>query len=168
MDMNGLIAALLRDFAAIQISKQKAWGYKRAAAAILTLEQPIEALLQPDGTLRIRLSVADSHYREHLIPAATILRLFADCSTEIGLRENGGREGLLAAYEGATFLHTCRVGDYLEIRATMLSRGNRSRRVGLAAFRHVRAPSQEGGVSTVCDPPELVAHAILVSVRPKS
>ncbi len=28
------------------------WGYKRAAAAILSLEEPIESLLQPDGTLR--------------------------------------------------------------------------------------------------------------------
>jgi len=52
MDMNGLIAALLRDFAAIQKSKQRMWGYKRAASAILTLEEPIESLLQPDGTLR--------------------------------------------------------------------------------------------------------------------
>ena len=52
MDMNGKIAALLRDFAAIQKSKQSMWGYKRAAAAILTLEEPIESFLQPDGTLR--------------------------------------------------------------------------------------------------------------------
>src|SRR5262247_2578464 len=52
MDFNGQIAALLRDFAAIQKSKQKEWGYKRAAAAILALEEPIESLLQPDGTLR--------------------------------------------------------------------------------------------------------------------
>src|SRR5882762_321838 len=52
MDMNGRIAALLRDFAAIQKSKQSMWGYKRAAAAILALEEPIESLLQPDGTLR--------------------------------------------------------------------------------------------------------------------
>src|SRR6058998_3018140 len=52
MDMNGKIAALLRDFAAIQKSKQSMWGYKRAAAAILTLDEPIESLLQPDGTLR--------------------------------------------------------------------------------------------------------------------
>ena len=36
MDMNGKIAALLRDFAAIQKSKQSMWGYKRAASAILT------------------------------------------------------------------------------------------------------------------------------------
>ena len=52
MDMNGKIAALLRDFAAIQKSKQSMWGYKRAASAILTLEEPIESFLQPDGTLR--------------------------------------------------------------------------------------------------------------------
>src|SRR6267378_6088290 len=51
-DMNGKIAALLRDFAAIQKSKQKMWGYKRAASAILTLEEPIESFLQPNGTLR--------------------------------------------------------------------------------------------------------------------
>src|SRR5438874_2922807 len=52
MDMNGTIAALLRDLAAVQESTQSMWGYKRAAAAILSLEEPIESLLQPDGTLR--------------------------------------------------------------------------------------------------------------------
>jgi putative hydrolase len=52
MDMNGNIAALLRDFAAIQKSKQRMWGYRRAAAAILALEAPVASLLQPDGTLR--------------------------------------------------------------------------------------------------------------------
>src|ERR1043165_3479217 len=92
---------------------------------------------KPDGTLRVRLSVADSHYREHLIPAATILRLFADCSTEIGLRQSGGREGLLAAYESADFLLPCRVGDYLEIRGRILSRGNRSTGCGQIGRAHV-------------------------------
>ncbi len=52
LDLNGKIAALLRDFAAIQKSRQQTWGYKRAAAAILALDEPIESLLQPDGTLR--------------------------------------------------------------------------------------------------------------------
>jgi len=124
---------------------------------------------KPDGVLRIRLSVADSHYREHLIPGATILRLFADCSTEIGLRESGGREGLLAAYESADFLLPCRIGDYLEIRGHILSRGNRSRRVGLTAHRYVRAPEKDdGSLYILCDPPELVAKAVLVAVTPKS
>ena len=52
MDLNGQIAALLRDFAAVQTSKQSMWGYKRAAAAILALEEPIASFLRPDGTLR--------------------------------------------------------------------------------------------------------------------
>jgi histidinol phosphatase-like PHP family hydrolase len=52
MDTNGLIASLLRDLAAVQTSTQSRWGYKRAAATILGLEQPIESYLQPDGTLR--------------------------------------------------------------------------------------------------------------------
>ena len=52
MDLNGQIAALLRDFAAVQKSKQSMWGYKRAASAILALEEPIASFLQPDGTLR--------------------------------------------------------------------------------------------------------------------
>jgi len=52
MDTNGLIASLLRDLASVQTSQQSRWGYKRAAAAVLNLEQPIETLLQADGTLR--------------------------------------------------------------------------------------------------------------------
>jgi histidinol phosphatase-like PHP family hydrolase len=49
---NSIIAALLRDLAAIQSVKQSAWGYRRAAAAVFDLEEPIEAYVQPDGTLR--------------------------------------------------------------------------------------------------------------------
>src|SRR5262245_8267875 len=63
MDLNGKIAALLRDFAAIQSSKQKTWGYKRAAAAVDALEEPIESLLQPDGTLRKIPNVGPSSTR---------------------------------------------------------------------------------------------------------
>src|SRR5690348_17220379 len=52
LDTNGLIAGLLRDLAAVQKSTQSKWGYKRAAQAILALDEPIESFLQPDGTLR--------------------------------------------------------------------------------------------------------------------
>lgn len=122
------------------------------------------------ATLRVRLGMLDTHYSEGLVPAATILRLFADCSTEIGLRENNGREGMLAAYEGAEFLLPCRAGDYLEIRATVLTRGNRSKRVQLEAFRTLRAPhgSENNSRWSVCEPPEIVARAVLVSVTPKA
>jgi putative hydrolase len=63
MDLNGKIAALLRDFAAIQTSRQRMWGYKRAAAAILALDEPIESLLQADGTLRKIPNVGPSSTR---------------------------------------------------------------------------------------------------------
>src|SRR5437867_2659573 len=62
-DMNGIVAGLLRDLAAVQKSRQSQWGYERAAAAILSLEEPIESLLQPDGTLRKIPNVGPSSTR---------------------------------------------------------------------------------------------------------
>lgn len=50
-DTNGIIAALLRDFASIQRSKPSEWGYRRAAATIFALDEPIEALIEPGGSL---------------------------------------------------------------------------------------------------------------------
>lgn len=52
LDTNGKIAGLLRDLAAAQKTTQSRWGYKRAAQAILSLDEPIESFLQADGTLR--------------------------------------------------------------------------------------------------------------------
>jgi histidinol phosphatase-like PHP family hydrolase len=51
-DTNILIASLLRDLASVQKSNRSKWGYKRAASAILNLDEPIESLRLPDGTLR--------------------------------------------------------------------------------------------------------------------
>src|SRR5437899_6143720 len=63
VDTNGLIASLLRDMAAAQTSQQSRWGYKRAAAAIRNLEEPIESLVQPDGTLRKIANIGPSSAR---------------------------------------------------------------------------------------------------------
>ena len=49
-DTNFTVAALLRDLATIQVSRQRQWGYKGAASAIFGLERPLETLLRPDGT----------------------------------------------------------------------------------------------------------------------
>jgi histidinol phosphatase-like PHP family hydrolase len=49
-DTNFTVAALLRDLATVQVSRQRQWGYKGAASAIFDLERPLEALLRPDGT----------------------------------------------------------------------------------------------------------------------
>ena len=63
VDTNGLIASLLRDLATVQSSRQSRWGYKRAAAAIRNLDEPIESLVQPDGTLRKIAQVGPSSTR---------------------------------------------------------------------------------------------------------
>jgi histidinol phosphatase-like PHP family hydrolase len=49
-DINGIITAALRDFAAVQRSTQSRWGYKRAAASIRRLERPVPDLME-DGRL---------------------------------------------------------------------------------------------------------------------
>ncbi len=124
-------------------------------------------IARPDATLRVRLGTRDTHYGGGLIPAATVMRLFADCTTEIGIRDNG-RPGLLAAYETAEFLLPLRSGDYIEIRAAVLSRGRRSRRIAVEAWRLMRAPAQDASRRdyTLCDPPELAARGIMISVAP--
>jgi acyl-CoA hydrolase len=125
-------------------------------------------MAKPDATLRVRLGTKDTHYHGGLIPAATVMRLFADCTTEIGIRDNG-RPGLLAAYENVEFLLPLRAGDYVEIRAAVLSRGRRSRRIALEARRLIRAPAEgaPSGDGALCEPPELVARGIMISVAPK-
>jgi len=85
MDMNGKIAALLRDFAAIQKSKQSMWGYKRAAAAILALEEPIDSLLQPDGTLRKIPNIGPSSTRVIL----EVLQTGTSATVERAIAESG-------------------------------------------------------------------------------
>src|SRR5262245_4481228 len=54
-DVNDVVSGLLPDLAFAQSSQQKMFGYKRAAAAILSLDAPLTALLGPDGA-RPRLS----------------------------------------------------------------------------------------------------------------
>ena len=63
LDTNAKVGALLRDLADVQTSHQSKWGYKRAAAAILDLEEPLESLVQPDGTLRKIANVGPASLR---------------------------------------------------------------------------------------------------------
>lgn len=127
--------------------------------------KPAQAI---ETSLRLRLGLTDTHYPNGLIPAATILRLFADCAAELGTRMDGV-DGYLAAYENAEFLLPVFAGDYIEIRARLLSAGNRSRRLGLEALRSLEHRDLSGGLSggIVHDPPQLVARATMITVKPK-
>ena len=50
-DVNAVVSGFLRDLAFVQSSPQRSFGYKRASAVILGLEQPLTELVQADGTL---------------------------------------------------------------------------------------------------------------------
>jgi histidinol phosphatase-like PHP family hydrolase len=63
LDINAKVGALLRDLAAVQKSQPSKWGYRRAAQAVLDLEEPLESLLQADGTLRKIANVGPSSLR---------------------------------------------------------------------------------------------------------
>jgi histidinol phosphatase-like PHP family hydrolase len=52
-DINGIVSATLRDFAAVQRSTQSRWGYKGAAAAVRRLERPLPELLEAGALPRI-------------------------------------------------------------------------------------------------------------------
>jgi histidinol phosphatase-like PHP family hydrolase len=51
VDINAVVAGLLRDLAFAQTSNQKMFGYKRAAAAVLSLDESLRDLVRPDRTL---------------------------------------------------------------------------------------------------------------------
>src|SRR6187549_603076 len=89
-DVNGKVAALLRDLAAVQKSQQSMWGYKRAAAAILALEEPLESLLQPDGTLRKIPNVGPSSLRVVM----EVLQTGASPTVEQAVEESGKRSDI--------------------------------------------------------------------------
>jgi len=50
-DVNAVVGSYLRDLAFAQPSRQKMFGYKRAANAILALEHPLTDLVERDGRL---------------------------------------------------------------------------------------------------------------------
>ena len=114
-----------------------------------------------DATLRLRLGPADARYAEGLVPGSKAMELFGDLETEIALRE-GGDEGLCAGYDMVEFLAPLRVGDYVEGRARVVSRGRSSRKL-YAELLRVRAVD-ERGIDTSPEEPVLVARASVTIV----
>jgi putative hydrolase len=51
LDVNAVAGGLLRDLAFAQTSNQRMFGYKRAAAVVLSLDESLENLVRPDRTL---------------------------------------------------------------------------------------------------------------------
>jgi len=94
-----------------------------------------------------------AHYAGNLVDGAYSLACFGDVATEACIRMDGD-EGLFASYADVQFLAPVRAGDILEISATVVRVGRRSRELEFAA-RVVCRGRPEAGVSAaeVLDPP---------------
>ena len=72
------------------------------------------------------VSYAEAHYAGSLVDGAWGLGLFGDVATELCIVTDGD-EGLFASYDDVQFRAPVRAGDVLEITATLVKEGTRSR-----------------------------------------
>ena len=113
-----------------------------------------------ESVIRVRMSSHDAHYAGNLVDGAMILKLFGDAVTELLIRHDGD-EGLSRVLN-SEFLAPVRAGDYLEIRAKIVSIGKSSRTIELTAHKVIELDS----AANVLDPPVLVAKGTDVAVVP--
>ena len=73
-----------------------------------------------------------AHYAGNLVDGAYSLACFGDVATEVCIRTDGD-EGLFASYSDVQFLAPVRAGDVLEVTATVVRVGRRSREIEFAA-----------------------------------
>jgi 3-aminobutyryl-CoA ammonia-lyase len=77
-------------------------------------------------THRRYVPYAHAHYAGNLVDGAYALGLFGDVATEVCIRTDSD-EGLFASYSDVQFRAPVRAGDVLEISATVVRVGTRSR-----------------------------------------
>lgn len=110
-------------------------------------------------THRRYVPAGHAHYGGQLVDGAYVLGLFGDVATELAIRTDGD-EGLLAAYDDVQFHAPVRAGDVVEVTATLVGVGRRSRRVDFHAHVVCRSrPDRSPSGAEVVDPPLLVTTA---------
>ena len=77
-------------------------------------------------THRRYVPYSHAHYAGNLVDGAYSLAAFGDVATEMCIRTDGD-EGLFASYSDVQFLAPVRAGDCIEIEATLVRVGSRSR-----------------------------------------
>ena len=77
-------------------------------------------------THRRYVPYSHAHYAGNLVDGAYSLAAFGDVATEMCIRGDGD-EGLFASYSDVQFLAPVRAGDCIEIEATLVRVGKRSR-----------------------------------------
>jgi 3-aminobutyryl-CoA ammonia-lyase len=83
-------------------------------------------------THRRYVPYSHAHYAGNLVDGAYSLGLFGDVATEVCIRTDGD-EGLFASYSEVQFKAPVRAGDILEVTATVVRVGSRSRAIEFTA-----------------------------------
>lgn len=119
-------------------------------------------------THRRYVPYAHAHYAGNLVDGAYSLAAFGDVATEVCIRTDGD-EGLFASYSDVQFHAPVRAGDVLEISATVVRVGRRSREIEFAATVVCRGrPDRGESAAEVLDPPLVAttAHGVVVVPPP--
>ncbi|MDG4787164.1 hotdog fold domain-containing protein [Micromonospora sp. WMMD1102] len=107
-----------------------------------------------------------AHYAGNLVDGAYALGLFGDVATEVCIRTDGD-EGLFAGYADVRFAAPIRAGDVLEVAATVVRVGSRSRTLELECRVVCRGrPDRGGSAAEVLDPPVVAVTAVGTVVVP--
>jgi 3-aminobutyryl-CoA ammonia-lyase len=107
-----------------------------------------------------------AHYAGNLVDGAYALALFGDVATEVCIRTDGD-EGLFASYSDVQFTAPIRAGDILEVTATVVRMGNRSRTLEFSCVVVCRGTG--GSAAQVFDPPIVAVTAtgtVVVPLKP--
>jgi 3-aminobutyryl-CoA ammonia-lyase len=110
------------------------------------------------------MSATDGHYAGGLVDGARILELCGDAITEVLIRHDGD-EGLSRVMK-SEFLAPVRAGDYLEIRARLVSVGRSSRTIECTVHKLIELAGPHESSARVLEPPILVAKVSDVAVVP--
>ncbi len=107
-----------------------------------------------------------AHYGGNLVDGAYVMALFGDVATELLIHADGD-EGLFASYSDVQFRDALRGGDVVEVTATLVRAGRRSREIEFAAHVICRAAPERGAnAADVLADPLLITTATGTVVAP--
>ena len=119
-------------------------------------------------THRRYVPYSHGHYAGNLVDGAYVLGLFGDVATEVCIQADGD-EGLFASYSDVQFLQPLRAGDIVEVTATIIRVGNRSRQIEFVATVVCRGRSDlsESAAEVLAEPLEITraVGTVVVSVQ---
>ena len=117
-------------------------------------------------THRRYVPYSHAHYAGNLVDGAYSLAAFGDVATELCIRTDGD-EGLFASYSDVQFKAPVRAGDVIEIEATLVRAGARSREMDFVVRVVGRgAPGRGESAADVLEPPVVATTARGVVVVP--